>query len=394
MAGTGVTLYATDAAGNKIAFASGIDWREDVYMPAQVNDNVAQIMADIRALVNSIGTGFVEVGDTNGAYTAYYNAANQFRIEGADVTGYYYLGRRIYVQQPSGNLIGTVTAVAYTAPNTHVTVAWDSGSLVSEAITAVLIGIGSGYGGAAPAGSPPVYTQCRMVFSDAVTIGIQRFDGSLLTIDDTPRTIPAAGVYMSNSGLTANSTQYIYAYMDGSTMKLAASTSAPVTDSRNGLKVHSSAASWTHVGLVRVNNSGTFEDSTLLRFVRSYFNRRPIWVEHSFVGSTGSATMTVLSTLQWVSYGDDLVSLTWSGFCQNNATAWGASLAEVWVDGSQSGLQCLANSGVTNATLPFCLHRPGAWDGYHYAQAMGSTPTASSTSQWTGLFSVAVEGNI
>ena len=142
MAGSGVTLYATTAAGNKVVIGS-IDWRENTYMPSQINDNVAQIMADIRAMANNLATGWIEFGDGDGVYTATYIAANQFRID-ADVSTYYRVGVRVRAVAPTpGTISGTISAVAYTAPNTVVTVGWDSGSLSNEPITAVQIGVGS-----------------------------------------------------------------------------------------------------------------------------------------------------------------------------------------------------------------------------------------------------------
>jgi len=147
MPGQGVTLYATTAGGNKVVLGA-IDWREAIYMPAQINDNVGQIMADIRAMANSIATGWIEFGDGDGVYTATYIAANQFRIDGADVSAYYRVGMRVRAVAPTpGTISGTISAVAYSAPNTLVTVTWDSGAgLSNEAITAILIGIGSGGG--------------------------------------------------------------------------------------------------------------------------------------------------------------------------------------------------------------------------------------------------------
>jgi hypothetical protein len=154
MAGSGVTLYATTAGGNKVVIGS-IDWREAIYMPAQINDNVGQIMADIRAMANSIATGWIEFGDGDGVYTATYIAANQFRIDGADVSAYYRAGMRVRAVAPTpGTISGTISAVAYSAPNTLVTVTWDSGAgLSNEVITAILMGIGSGGG----AGGQPSY---------------------------------------------------------------------------------------------------------------------------------------------------------------------------------------------------------------------------------------------
>src|SRR5580765_5039656 len=127
MAGQGVTLYASSAAGNKTIIGT-IDWREAIYMPAQINDNVAQIMADIRALVNTVATGWVEFGDGDGVYTATYVSATSFQFTGINVANYYRVGMRVQVVAPTpGAITGTITASAFST-NTVITVAWDGGS--------------------------------------------------------------------------------------------------------------------------------------------------------------------------------------------------------------------------------------------------------------------------
>jgi hypothetical protein len=150
MAGTGVSLYATTAAGNKTVIGT-IDWREDVYMPNQINDNVAQIMADIRTMANAVATGWIEIGDGEGTYTATYVSATSFRFDGVDVTAYYRAGMRVRVVAPTpGTISGTISSSTFSTHTTLV-VAWDSGSLSNEAITSVSIGVGSSSGGAVSA---------------------------------------------------------------------------------------------------------------------------------------------------------------------------------------------------------------------------------------------------
>jgi len=142
MAGSGVTLYAVTAAGNKAVIGT-IDWREDVYMPSQINDNLGQIMADIRAMANSVANGWLEVGDGDGVYTATYVSANSFRFDGVDVTSIYRTGMRILVAAPTPSFLpGTVTTSVF-ATHTTITVAWDAGGLSNEPITAVFVGTGS-----------------------------------------------------------------------------------------------------------------------------------------------------------------------------------------------------------------------------------------------------------
>jgi hypothetical protein len=295
MAGNGVTLYALTPSGNKVAFASGIDWRENIYLPNQINDNVVQIMADLRTLVNQIATGFVELGDTDGTYTPTYIAANQFRIDGADVSAYYKVGMRVRAVAPTpGTISGTISAVAYTAPNTLVTVTWDSTALSNEAITAIMIGLGSGPGGGASATgpNPPVFTACRIDAVSTSIVRLSRYNGYLLTIDNVPQPIPAAGVDLGLTGLSANNQYNVYAYMSaGGTMALEGSQTAVGTDPRNGLSIKSGDPTRSFVGWVYIDAGPVFMWSAGRRGVVSNYNTI-LGLEYSSISSVSTNSTT------------------------------------------------------------------------------------------------------
>src|SRR5262249_33343200 len=78
------------------------------------------------------------------------------------------------------------------------------------------------------------------------------------------------------SGLSANTTYNIYAYMNSGTMTLEASTTARATQSGTGIEIKSGDSTRSIVGKARTNGSTAWVDSTTQRFVISYFNRRPI----------------------------------------------------------------------------------------------------------------------
>ena len=131
-----VHTWSTTAANNNSTPPDGMP---EGQAPSTVNNSVRENMAAVRRQWNQ--AEWFEYGDGDGTYTASYVAATQFSIDGVDVSSVYHIGRRVRVIAPTpGTIYGTITAVAFST-NTTVTVNWDSGSLSSEAITSVEIGI-------------------------------------------------------------------------------------------------------------------------------------------------------------------------------------------------------------------------------------------------------------
>jgi hypothetical protein len=344
MAGQGVTLYATTAGGNK-AIVGTVDWREAIYMPAQINDNVAQIMADIRAMANAIANGWIEVGDGDGVYTAAYVAANQFQFSGMDVRSIYRVGMRVRVVAPTpGTISGTITAVAFTT-NTVITVAWDSGAgLSNEAITSVLIGIGSGPGGGSGAGSA-VRHDCRL---DRVSNSIARlsgYGGNQLTIAAQPVTIPAAGVDLAfSSGWAASAMTYVYATYSGGVITLAGSNNGPVVDARDGNVVMNGNADATLVGAVVNYGTGIYETGRL-QSVASYWNRcaQLNFTSFSSVSTASLTAVDLASPVYFITFGQDTVYIDSPAYASNSA-AGAYSVYDFRVNVTPQGVGVLAHA--------------------------------------------------
>lgn len=121
----GIKDYST-TAGNNTAI-SGINIAEGC-PPSSVNDAIRQEMADSRAFYEC--GGWIEWG-----HTCTYASGTTFTVSG-DVTAVYHASRRVRaVGSGTGTIYGTVSGSSYGAPNTTVTVVWDSGSLSNEALT-------------------------------------------------------------------------------------------------------------------------------------------------------------------------------------------------------------------------------------------------------------------
>ena len=108
--------------------------------PGLVNDSMRQIAADLRNFYND--PFFIEFGIGDGL-TAYTRVnGTQFTLA-ANVIDTYHVGRRVkLVDGTATTLYGTITASAFSSPNTTVTVSWDGGaSIGSGTITSVKIGL-------------------------------------------------------------------------------------------------------------------------------------------------------------------------------------------------------------------------------------------------------------
>ena len=110
--------------------------------------------------------------------------------------------------------------------------------------------------------------ECRFDYTSSTACTLSRKNGYRLIIDDAVCSIPSGGVTLSNSGLSSDTTYYVYAYMNSGTMSLAASATGYTTDSRNGIPVKSDNAAYTLVGMVYLTG-GYFLASQVV----SYFNR-------------------------------------------------------------------------------------------------------------------------
>lgn len=117
--------YSTTAGSN--TSVDGVNIAEGC-LPGNVNNAMRAIMADTRSFYQS--GGWIDLG-----YTYTYASGTSFTIS-SDVTAFYPVGLRVRaVGATTGTIYGEITASSYSAPNTTLTVSWDSGSLQSETLT-------------------------------------------------------------------------------------------------------------------------------------------------------------------------------------------------------------------------------------------------------------------
>lgn len=133
--------------------------------------------------------------------------------------------------------------------------------------------------------------QCRLVFVSATSIRLDPHNGRNLAIAGLLQQLPAAGVSISNAGLSANTVYYVYARMNAGAMALELSTTGHSVDAATGVHIKTGDATRTLVGMIATNGSSQFQDGTDLAGVLSYFNRRRKTVNRWFTAArTLSAT--------------------------------------------------------------------------------------------------------
>ncbi len=165
-----------------------------------------------------------------------------------------------------------------------------------------------------------VHGTCYLAFSSTTQLTLSPKDGQWLNINGAFQQVPSAGVNLANTGLSASTLYYVYAYMVGSTMTLEAVTTAPVV-ATNGVVQKTGDATRTLVGMCQMSASSTFQDLAQgVVGVLSWFQRKNKYVTTNTSSGTASTSYATLATVNFLSWSDDtlLASCTGSG---QNATA-------------------------------------------------------------------------
>lgn len=154
---------------------------------------------------------------------------------------------------------------------------------------------------------PPV-GECRLNYTSASVITLAPHNGNKLTINGTEQTVNSQT--LANTGLSAATLYYIYAYMVSTTLTLEASTTGYITHS-DGTLVKSGATSYALVGMVYMGagTPGTFVNTSGEMFVRTLFNdnRKHGFAKLTSNFATTSTTYVEVSTELRVEF------LLWSG---------------------------------------------------------------------------------
>jgi hypothetical protein len=255
----GIKDYSTTAASN--TSVGGVSIAEGM-LPSNINNAFRAITADIREWFND--SQWVEYGDGNGAFTAAYASATSFTIAGVDVTGFYHAGRRIKLTASTpGTIYGTISSSTFST-NTTVNVTWDSGSLSSEAISNLYVGILSKTNDAIPTGigatkiADGSVSDAEFQYLNGVTSAIQTqlnakqatITGSATTIDTESLTANRAVISNASQKIAVSATTDTeLGYLSGTTSAVQTQLDAKNVKANNLSDVASASTARTNLGL-------------------------------------------------------------------------------------------------------------------------------------------------
>jgi hypothetical protein len=98
------------------------------------------------------------------------------------------------------------------------------------------------------------------------------YNGNNIIINSTVQSIPAGGVSLPAAGLQTNTLYYIYAFMNGTTMAMEASTTNHITSTFDGVEIKNLDQSRTLVGMAYTISGPAWSDQDGQLYVLSWFN--------------------------------------------------------------------------------------------------------------------------
>ena len=246
------------------------------------------------------------------------------------------------------------------------------------------------------------FGHCRLAL-DGSDLRLSRKGGKLLTINGVHEVIPTSGVTLSSSGLTPGTLYYIYAFMSSGTMMLEPHETGHSTDTASGIEIKTGDATRTLVGMVRPVTGPAFADTASRRYVRSWYNRKPLSLRNKFTAarSTTSLTWAEVNTeirCEFLVWGDENADLGLhsSIFVSTAGNRQGTALTidGVAIDASWT-IEAIPNG---TGAYPLAIRRveSGLSEGYHYATLAGIV--SSGTGNWhsgvTGVSNTTITGLI
>lgn len=182
--------------------------------------------------------------------------------------------------------------------------------------------------------------QCYLALSGGNLVLSPR-NGNKLMIAGVSQSVPSGGVSLAATGLTPGTTYFIYAYMNGATMTLEASTTGHSTDATTGVEIKTGDATRTLVGQAYCTTGPAWVDSGTLIGVLSYFNRAMKVAANYFTANRATSSLNVgveinseirVSFLNWA---DTKFQAALNGTTFNSGAAYGATY--IGIDGTSTG---------------------------------------------------------
>jgi hypothetical protein len=239
-------------------------------------------------------------------------------------------------------------------------------------------------------GSAASFNCGRLTYVSATQIMFAPYNGDSIRIAGVAYQIPSGGVAAANTGLTGSTRYYVYAFINAGALTLELSATGHATDTTAGnvgTEIKNGDPSRTLVGMVwcLAGTPGTFADTPVNRFVRTWFNRQRMALRGNPSGSnvvlgTSAAEISSAMRLFWVGWADDVVQINANTFYYGT-TAGSIINFTIYYDGSIAA----PNSSVANSTgggqvLPLPVSDALTLaEGMHYATVFGSNSSGSAS---------------
>jgi hypothetical protein len=228
--------------------------------------------------------------------------------------------------------------------------------------------------------------QCRLSVASTTQLLLSPHQGRFLTINGISWPIPVAGVTLANTGLTASTLYYIYAFMSSGTMTLEAVTTTHATDTtaaNYGVEIKSGDSSRSLVGMIYTDASTHFVDSVTSRTCLNWFGRRAlncVAVNSSFgISNTTIADVAAGLHLQWLTWSDEAVYTAANGNA-SNSTGGAATVLQLYVDGAAAGAQNVFNVSAGGSSGSYNSSTVAAFsEGLHTSEIYGNVSAGTAT---------------
>lgn len=229
--------------------------------------------------------------------------------------------------------------------------------------------------------------QCRLNYAATNSLTLTREDGQWIPINGTWRSIPAAGLSTTNTGLPHSTRFFIYATMNSaSTMELFLHPTGHTTHT-DGVEIMTGDSLKTLVGMASTNASGQFQQSATGNLVLSWFNRRAILTATplSATISTNSGSFIELGSgftgfrIGFLTWSNELVLVDADGLWYG-----GANVAYTSVGIDAATATQASNAHQASTAVPLAIKfATSLSEGYHWAALVGRT-TGGTTYTWEG----------
>lgn len=196
------------------------------------------------------------------------------------------------------------------------------GTQLAKGLANGVASLGSG-GIVPPSQLPPLaHGQCRLVYVSPTECRLMPHNGDGLVINGKQCRIRQGGVPLTNAGMGASQSYYVYARDDGTGLAEVEAqlfASAPHSKHTDGVEIKTGDPTRTLVGMAVMTSAGQFLVNDTNYGIASWFNRKQIRLFESVVTGTASASFVGLN----------------NGFA---CCAWGGETAVIFnVSGSTAG---------------------------------------------------------